>query len=315
MKKVIALILIVVMILSFSACGNSGAKADIVCVDYLSYDWISSMIGESTNSIEIALINDEGVDNHSFQPSVDDIVKIKSAKMVVYLGGESEKWVNDILFECMKDEDNYTTFINLNDFFVSSTVFRAYDDNDDEHIWSSLTFASGAISTLIRAIEQICFSDNNFKGRDDFEASAENYIAEIEKLADAYANLNPKKPIVLADRNPFNYLLQDAGVTCYAAFDGCSAETEASFETIKELATVVDENNLDTVLYIDNFTEETPELCQSVINASKNKDGIITDKLLSMDSALSGDCVTYLDVMWNNYYVLANATGGKTVVE
>jgi len=322
MKKLISILLVLVMIFVITGCGKSVSTKnyDIVCCDFASYSWVTEMLSYEDTGIDVVLLNDEGVDVHSFEPSVEDIAMMKDAKLVVCMGGSSEAWVESEMFENFKNQDNSVAFICLIDYFMTSSVFTTYDDRDDEHIWASIGYAIDAVNVLKSAIETNVMKDSSNSKIKAMKASADSYIEELTTLKNAYDNMNPKKPVIIADRNPFNYLLSDAGIEYMAAFDGCSAETEASFETITELANYINDNELQTVLYLDNGTQSFPDILDSVTQASTywQENGGDLRGLYSMDANFSDEInldTSYVSLMWTNYYTLAAATGGNTEPE
>ena len=326
-KSITLLLILTLAMLTLTACGqdsqNTAAEDspayDIVCVDYVTYDWCKALLGDNPAGIELELINDGSTDMHSFQPSVKDIAKLKNASVVIYTGGESEQWVTDALNDNSDAAD--TTVLNLFDLFLSSDFADDYEDNDDEHIWSSPTLAKYFTSLIFAVISEKLIDKNSSMYEENTEYYSETfgeYSSELDKLIDAFNALEVTKPIVLADRNPFNYLFEDCGIDCQAAFDGCSAETEASFECIIGLANVMDDNHLSCILYLDNGKEEVPELVKSVLGATESGENSSADRvpLYSMDSVLPESIPTdtgaymgseYLSAMWYNYDAISYA--------
>ena len=129
------------------------------------------------------------------------------------------------------------------------------------------------------------------------------YSSELDKLIDAFNALEVTKPIVLADRNPFNYLFEDCGIDCQAAFDGCSAETEASFETIVNLAKKLDDLGLDTIFTIENSDDS---LAKAIIDNSSDKKRSIEslNSIQSVTAEMVDSGVTYISIMEENLETL-----------
>ena len=143
----------------------------------------------------------------------------------------------------------------------------------------------------------------------DYTANANAYIEKLSTLDAEYQKTveeAPQKTLLFGDRFPFRYLVDDYGLSYYAAFVGCSAETEASFETIAFLSGKVDELGLHTVLTIDGVQHE---IAETVIQNTKEKNQTV----LSMDSMQSVTAqemesgITYLSIMEKNLDVLKSA--------
>ena len=167
----------------------------------------------------------------------------------------------------------------------------------DEHVWLSLRNAEICCDAIC---ESLCKLDS--EGADTYKSNLEAYNAKLDQLDAEYVDMaeNAKvKTVVFGDRFPFRYLVDDYGIDYFAAFVGCSAETEASFETIVNLANKMDELNLDTIFTIEN---SDASIAKSVIENSKNKDsGIETlDSIQSVTEDMVSGGVTYISIMQKN---------------
>ena len=102
---VFAIVLVTAMFM-LTACGTSEEKSDkikIVCTTFPSYDWISELTAGVEN-VELTLLQDKGVDLHSYQPTADDMIKIKESNLFVYVGGESDDWVDDAIEDIHRED-------------------------------------------------------------------------------------------------------------------------------------------------------------------------------------------------------------------
>ena len=322
MKKIIVYISIIVMAVNiFAGCAKKNSdekdKLNIVTTIFPEYDWVREIMGDKADNAEITMLLDSGVDLHSYQPTADDIVKISECDLFIYVGGESDEWVEDIL----KSSSNKTMeVINLLDVLgnsakVEETVEGMQGEDEeseeseeepeyDEHVWLSIKNAEVLCKSISEALQKID-PDN----KDEYAANGENYIAELAKLDSEYqttADNAPIKTILFGDRFPFRYMVDDYGLKYYAAFVGCSAETEASFETVSFLANKVDELNLKTVLTIEG---KEHKIAETIIRNTKTKNqNILT--MNSMQSTTSTDVkngATYLKIMADNLDVLKKA--------
>ena len=316
MKKLTALFLALALALALSACAapagvREDGKLKIVATIWPEYEWVMAVLGENPTKAEVTLLVDSGVDPHSFQPAVADIMELYTCDLLVYLGAASDEWVGDAL-EGEVDPDLVT--LPLMEVLGEDLCAEEHDhdheghegheDHDhgeyDEHIWLSLKKAQ----TLCHAIaHELGHIDPENAGY--YEANAESYCEKLTALDGEYAAAvaNAKhNTLVFADRFPFLYLTEDYGLHYEAAFPGCSAETEASFTTIMHLAGAVDALGLPAVLTIDG---SDGSIAHTVVETTEGKNAEILT-INSMQSKL-GEGDTYLSIMEENLEVLKKA--------
>lgn len=296
---------------------NSDNTISVVTTIFPEYDWVKEIVGDNTN-VEVTMLLDNGVDLHNYQPTADDIMKIATCDVFVYVGGESDEWVEDALSEATnKDMQVVNLLESLGEAAKEEEVVEGMQAEEeeaeaeegeeeeveyDEHVWLSLKNAQVLVDAIEQAIATVD-ADNS----DTYAANASAYNAELAALDEKYqATIDEAsvKTVLFGDRFPFRYLVDDYGLDYYAAFVGCSAETEASFETITFLAGKVDELNLNTVFTIENSDQK---IAQTIIENTTAKDAQILT-LDSMQSTTSEDVaagVTYLSVMEGNLDVLS----------
>ena len=502
MKKITALLLALMMLAGVLAgCGkpeNTGkaGKLKVVTTIFPAYDWVRAILGDKADNAEVTMLLDNGVDLHSYQPTADDIVKISDCDLFVYVGGESDGWVEnalknaanrnmkvinllEVLGDSVKteetvegmqeaehdhghsheeqltendikdrtlsdfagtwkslhpyllngdldkfcqhraeeDEDSSTTkdtylekyktswqcdaekisingntitftygdgktvsaeytyagyqpkrndegeirsvryqfettsadapkYVQFNDhghepgeaehfhiyfgndgfdalmsaktnpFFVKDTLsvedildeLMGHDHGEeaDEHVWLSLKNAKTLVGAISNALQE--FDPDN---KDTYATNAAAYIEKLSALDGAYQSAvdgAARKTVLFGDRFPFRYLVDDYGLRYYAAFAGCSAESEASFETVSFLAKKVDELGLPCVLTIEGKNHKLAEtIVQST--AGKKQKVLTMDSMQSMTSKDAANGATYLSVMEQNLSVLKEALG------
>ncbi len=316
--KFAAAVTAAVLSCSFTGCSqgrlsSAPEKIDVICTTFSEYDWTRQIVGDSKN-VEITYLLGNGVDLHNYQPSAEDIMKISDCDMFVYVGGESDKWVDDALREARnKDMQVVKLLESIGDFAKEEEIKEGMEAEEeeeegeeegpeyDEHVWLSLRNAEICCDDICNAL---CKLDS--AGAEGYKANLAAYNAELDALDSEYTDManNAKvKTIVFGDRFPFRYLVDDYGIDYYAAFVGCSAETEASFETIVGLANKIDELGIDTVFTIEN---SDPSIAQAVIDNSENKDRNIETlnsiQSVTADTVSSG--VTYISIMRQNLETL-----------
>ena len=321
MKKITALLLALLMLAGVLAgCGkqndtNKTDKLSIVTTIFPEYDWVREILGDKADSAEITMLLDNGVDLHSYQPTADDIIKLSDCDLFVYVGGESDGWVNDAL----KNATNKNRkVINLLDALGDSvkeeeTVEGMQEEEEDheekeydEHVWLSLKNAKTLVDAISAALQELD-PDN----KDTYATNAAAYIEKLSALDAEYqkaVSAGTYKTLLFGDRFPFRYLVDDYGLSYYAAFVGCSAESEASFETVSFLAGKVEELKLPCVLTIEGKNHKIAEtIVQNT--AGKNQKILTMDSMQSTTSQDVARGTTYLSLMAKNLDVLKEALG------
>lgn len=332
MKKITALLLaLFVLVGALAGCGkqndtNKTDKLSIVTTIFPEYDWVREILGDKADNAEITMLLDNGVDLHSYQPTADDIVKISDCDLFIYVGGESDGWVEDALRNAANRNMKVINLLEvLGDSVKTEEIVEgmqeeehehedahAHDDAEeheheeeaDEHVWLSLKNAKMLVRVISKALQELD-PDN----KDIYAANADAYVkklsaldAEYQAAVDAASN----KTILFGDRFPFRYLVDDYGLRYYAAFVGCSAETEAGFDTISFLAKRVDEWKLPCVLTIEGAQHKIAETIVQNTTA-KNQKVLTMDSMQSTTTQDVKNGTTYLSVMEKNLSVLKEA--------
>ncbi len=314
-------------------------KLKVVTTIFPQYDWTREIMGDKASSAQLTLLVGNGVDLHSYQPSIQDIAKISTADIFIYVGGESDGWVKDALknaanknmkvinlmevlgdkvkaeeikegmqAEEEEDHDEHDHDAEDHDHEAEGHHHHHHDDDEeveyDEHVWLSLRNAKILSAEIAEAL-----SEKDPANAASYKANFASYSAKLDALDKDYTSVvasASKKTILFGDRFPFRYLTDDYGLDYYAAFVGCSAETEASFETVVFLSKKVDELGLNSVLKIESGDGK---IARTIVQNTKNK----TAKVLTLDSIQSTTLkqanagTTYLKIMEGNLKVLKEA--------
>ena len=318
MKKVISIIICAVMALGvFTACsGNGNANTDsgklkIITTIFPEYDWVRNIAGDKA---DITMLLDNGVDLHSYQPTADDIIKISTCDVFVYVGGTSDSWVKDTLKDAVNKD---MVVLNLLDLLGENakeeeekegmqTEDEEHEEGPeyDEHVWLSLRNAAVLCQKISDAL-----CEKDAANADFYKSNTTAYIEKLNSLDSQYkdaVNAAKQKTVLFGDRFPFRYLTDDYGLDYYAAFVGCSAETEASFETIMFLARKVDELGLTSIMQIETSDGSIAETIKK--NTKTGDQKILTiDSLQSVTAKDVESGSTYLSVMEKNLEVLKDA--------
>ncbi len=324
MKKFIVLLTALCFaVFGFTACSSdgknnnaeNGEKFSVVATVFPAYDWVKQIMSGS-DDIDLTLLFDDSADLHNYQPTADDIIKITNCDMFIYVGGESDEWVEDVLKQSANEN---MIAVNLLDAIGENAKTEEHKEGMeeehseceeeaeyDEHVWLSLKNAQILCSYIGEKLSSL-----DSENADLFSKNTESYISSLKALDEKYQSVvdnAENKTLVFADRFPFRYMTDDYPIDYYAAFAGCSAESEASFETVSFLAKKVDELNLKYVMTIEGANHN---IAQTVIDntSKKNQQILVLDSMQSktLDDIKNGE--TYLSVMENNLTVLQQVFG------
>mgnify|MGYP000972909463 FL=1 len=327
-----------------SSAEASGKKLKIVATIFPEYDWVRQILGDEAKNADITLLLDKGVDLHSYQPNAEDIAKISECDLFLYVGGESDGWVKDALKEGKNPDRKVINLLealgnNTKEEEVvegmqaeeeegskdsestaasqaaesqaagESTAASAESEEEegpeyDEHVWLSLRNAESICEVITEDLKSLDSAHAAV-----YEANLKKYTEQLDSLDQQYTDTvkaAANKTLLFGDRFPFRYLVDDYGIKYYAAFVGCSAETEASFETVSFLAKKMDELGLKHVMTIEGPNKK---IAETIIQNTKDKNQDILT-LNSMQSTTEQDIEsgeTYLGIMQQNLEVLKKA--------
>ncbi len=347
-KYIMIFIAAILMAGILTACGNTGAAdvsngdgIKIVTTIFPEYDWVMNILGDNPAGAEVTMLLDKGVDLHSYQPTAEDMLKISSCDMFIYVGGESDGWVEDALKSAVNKD---MTVINLLDVLGDSVkeeeVVEGMQEGEheheegedeheheheegedeheheheheegepeyDEHVWLSLRNAAILTQKISDELQKVDAADAAV-----YKTNTDAYVEKLNALDmeyEAAVSAAPVNTLLFGDRFPFRYLTDDYGLSYYAAFVGCSAETEASFETITFLAGKADELKVPAIMTIEG---SDGKIAQTIIENTADK----ALKILTMDSMQSvtakdvEEGADYISVMKSNLEVLKEALG------
>ncbi len=305
---------------AFSGCGNTGrpsedteAKLRVVTTIFPLYDWARELIGDREDEIELVCLLENGADYHSFQPSAAHIARIAEADVFIFTGGGSEAWAE----EAVKNRRNPSQkavrlFTVLEDRLLLEEHVEGMEEeheegNDveyDEHLYLSLVNAKRAVSAIAKALREADPANKTV-----FEANEAAYLEKLSALDKDYRETvqNARRDTILfGDRFPFRYLCEDYGLGYYAAFQGCSADAEASFQTVAFLAEKMKELSLPSVLTLEKSDHK---LAETIIAASglKGAEIITMDSMQAVTPKERSEGASYLRSMEKNLEALRKA--------
>lgn len=326
-RRFIYCVMCAVCLFGFTGCADTQIKDDgvvqVICTTFPAYDWARTIVGDASVNVEVSMLADSGTDMHSYQATATDIARLSGCDVLVYVGGESEKWLEDVLRDIPNQDMKTVCLMEMvGDDILEEEIVEGMQEHEhdheedehdehnhkeneyDEHVWLSLENAE-VICEGIKNV--ICDVDTG--NADIYEVNYRNYLTQLETLDEKYEKMvegAKRKTIVFGDRFPFRYLVEDYELEYYAAFQGCSAETEASFETVAFLAEKLDKEQIPAILVIENSGQQ---IAQTIISntAAKNQEILTINSMQSVSKEDVAAGVSYLSIMEENYQVLEKA--------
>lgn len=316
MKKIFLTVLSLILVLySFSSCNGDvqnipedDGRPVIVTSVFSVYDWTQNVTGDKCNVI---YLDKSGADMHSFEPTASDIALLAKADVFIHIGGVSDKWVDSAINSAKNDSLSVLSLMTVTSVLEEETIegMQTHDhgekdtDEYDEHIWLSLKKAQTSVDAIC---DTLCKADSS--NAETYRTNAAAYIKKLSELDHRYESLMSgakRNTILVADRFPFRYMTEDYGVEYFAAFPGCSAESEASFETITFLIEKTKELSLPCILIIE---KSDGKLADTI----SRETGAEIRTLISCQSVTQADIdegFTYLSAMEKNLTTLTEALG------
>ena len=322
--------LLTAAIFSLVACNNTEKKPEqgklsVVATIYPEYAWLKEILGSRADSVDLTLLIKNGVDLHSYKPTAQDIAKIASANMVVYVGGESDEWIKDALEASpKKDRAEINLMVALGDRVKAEEIIEGmqaeeehHDEHaeehhhheeeveNDEHVWLSLKNAEILVQKIAAELVKIDPAHASL-----YNENTIDYVAKIKALDGDYRTAvesASRKTVLFGDRFPFRYLVDDYGIKYYAAFVGCSAESEASFETIAFLAGKMDSESLPAIFTIEQGNKKIADAVLAASKNSKEAQILTINSMQSITEQQIAEGISYLSIMQTNLDVLKKA--------
>ncbi len=335
MKRFLSIILSLLMAVSLSACasggeaepssaGDSGAassvpasseadepkeKISVVCTNFPEYDFVRQIAGDS---VDLTMLLKPGAESHSYEPTPQDMIAIQNCSLFVYVGGDSDEWVAGILDSI--DQSNMKT-VKLMDCvnLVEEELVEGMEPEEeeaaeeeeapemDEHVW---TAPANAMLIVQKLSDTLCEIDPEIQ--ETYKQNADAYLGDLQTLDDEFREVidsAARKEIIVGDRFPFRYFCEEFGLTYYAAFPGCSTDTEANPATITFLIDKVKEDAIPVVFHIELSNEQ---MCDLICEATGAKKALLNAvHNVSADDFAAG--ATYLSLMEHNVEALREA--------
>lgn len=296
--------MVLTLLFSCCSCGKSyspqsDGELRIIASIFPIYDWTENI----AENAKVECLGGSGADSHSFEPTVNDIAEISKADVFICVGGESENWV-DSAVEASKNENlTVIKLINNVNNLKEDAVNPQTDSEDayDEHIWLSLKNAKICVKEIADAISKV-----DSKNSEKYNENAGVYVKKLDDLDKKYRETienSKRKTLIFADRYPFRYMAHDYGIECFAAFAGCSSESQAEFKTVAFLIEKVRETSAPYVIKIDGSNG----LIAEMVKDETNSDILTLNSCQSVTKSEISEGANYINIMSDNLAALQKA--------
>lgn len=309
-KKRVLLPLLLLLCFLLTGCSTSQTEEagtrTIVCTTFAAYDWVMELTESADENLQVEYLLDNGVDVHNFQPTTEDFALINTCDVFIYSGGVSDTWVEDALEQTENKDMKIINFMDLEGIQLEAATdhdceeeghHHEHDHDFDEHVWLSIDNAEVCVQAIADMLAEL-----EPQQAECFRSNCEDYLQQLEALDQKYKETMQQAStdtVLVADRFPFIYLMEEYGLEHHAAFPGCSAETEASFDTLVSLIEVLEDHQL-TAVYVMEHSQ--PDVAETIIRESC-MDSVEILTLNSMQSVAKTDIekgATYLSLMEEN---------------
>ena len=334
-RKITAIALILALALfALSACAPQEAATtgeegiSIVSTVFPSYDF-ARQITAGTDA-KVTLLLQPGEEVHSFDPTSQDIIRVSSADLFLYVGGENDAWIDGVLSGLDKSVNTFRMmdYVTLYEEELvegmqvdeSHSHGHSHEEGEeaheheegeeaheheegaghewDEHVWTAPVNAISIVKAMTAALIEI--DPANAKA---YQSNADTYVKELEALDKLFwdvVNTGNRKTVVFADRFPVRYFVEEFGLDYYAAFPGCSAETEPSAATVASLIDRINAESIPVVFYIEMSNQQMANTVAEATNAAT----MLFHTCHNVTKVEFESGATYLSLMQNNVLAL-----------
>ena len=287
------------------------SKLSVLATVFPAFDFARAI---AQDTAEVSLLLPPGSESHSYEPTPQDIIAIQNADLFLYVGGESDHWIEEILASL---GDSAPLTFRLSDHVTllceeagasmehshehDHNHDHAHADEMDEHVWTSPRNVMQIARALAQALTALAPQNAAL-----YENSLSDYLAELEKLDAAFADIVAKGKrdlIIFGDRFPMRYFAAAYGLRFDAAFPGCSEDSEPSVRTVISLVDTVREQNIPVILYIEFSSRRTADILAEETGAKP----LLFHSCHNVSAEEIANGATYLSLMWNNTEALKEA--------
>jgi zinc transport system substrate-binding protein len=314
MKRIIYIMLAAALAVAlFAGCAKApktepdDGKINVVATIFPPYDFARAIAGDKA---DITMLLPPAAESHSYEPTPQDIIKIQNCDVFIYVGGESDEWVDGVLSSMDTSGMKIVTLMDCVEVVEEEVVEGMQDEEEegaegeaeyDEHVWTSPRNAKLIVQKISDALCNV-----DAKNADFYKTNTAAYLSELDDLDAKFRAVTDnaaRKTIIFGDRFPFRYFADAYGLEYYAAFPGCSTETEASAATVAFLIDKVKAGKIPVVFHIELGNTKMADAIAEQTGA----------KVLELHAAHNiskddfSDGKTYIDIMSDNVDALNEA--------
>ena len=302
MKK-IKIILLILLLVGCTKT-NEEKKINIISTSFPGYDFARA-ITKNIDDVNVKMLLKPGAEMHDYEPTPKDIINIEKSNMFIYVGGDSDEWVKKIIKKINPKKTKIIKLMDLTNITYEEEVEgmeeEHHEEEYDEHVWTSPVNAIKITESLEKEIIKI-----DKQNKEKYEKNSNKYKNELNKIDTEIRQIidnSKRKELIFGDRFPLKYFTDEYNLKYYAAFKGCSEQTEASAKTIAFLINKVKEDNIPVVFSIELSNKKLAEEIAKQTNT----------KVLEFHSAHNiskedfKNEITYIDIMNKNIKALREA--------
>lgn len=310
--KRFGLVFLIIIIFLLPGCNNKllnnedNKKINVVTTIFPQYDFTRQIAKDKVN---LKMLIPPGAESHSYEPTPQDIINIQKSDLFIYVGGENDEWINNILSSIDTSQKTIISLVDcvdtLEENFETIAPDQEKNHNEaretDEHVWTSPINAAKITRKISEALCKLDSKNSNF-----YNKNTDEYTKKLNTLNDSFKELvahSKRNTIIFGDRFPFRYFVEAYGLQYYAAFPGCASQTDTNATKMAFLIDKIRENDIPVVLKMELSNEN---VARSLAEATNTK--VLT--MYSCHNAPKDDFengVTYLDYMNKNLKVLEEA--------
>lgn len=317
LKRLFSLLLAGTMLLGgLSGCSAPAEQEEglsVVATIFPQYDFARQVMGGDDN---LTMLLRPGQEVHSYEPTPQDIIAIQNCDLFIYVGGESDAWIEDVLdgmdtsdmviLSLMDvvdplEEDTENVLENPEEHNHEEDGTHLHEEEYDEHVWTS---PKNAMLITQAICDALCEIDPDNAGQ--YQANTADYLTQLEALDAAFREVigdAQRDTLFFGDRFPLLYFVREYGLNYYAAFPGCASETEPSAATVARLIDLVREEAAPVVYQIEL---SNGNIARSIADSSGARvETFYTCHNITADDFNAGE--TYLSLMQRNVESLKEA--------
>ncbi|MDD4689706.1 MAG: metal ABC transporter substrate-binding protein [Eubacteriales bacterium] len=323
MKRLLTIAVILLFIIPLCACDVpkpvrwQGEGIKVITTIFPAYDFVRAIKGDSEN---LKMLIKPGSEVHSYEPTPQDIELINTCDVFIYVGGESDSWIDSILHSMNNPDMKVFKMMdyvdNLPEEHMVGMQIREGSHNEDvhdekethldheeydEHIWTSPTNAI----KIVRGIADIlCEVDTDNK--QIYSENSNRHIIQLNELDMEFKKIvanGRRNTFVFGDRFPLLHFAKEYGINYYAAYPGCSAESEPNAGTLAFLIEKVKDEEIPVVFHIELSNQKMVDTICEETGAKK----MLFSSCHNLTAKQFEAGVTYIDMMKGNVKALEQA--------